>query len=223
MIPEVAGVKAPLVHDGLFPTVALVDPELTVTMPRYVTACTGLDALAHAVEGYWSINHQPICDLFALEAVKFVVRHLPVVLEDGSNMEARTGMSMAALLAGLAFYQPKNAAVHACSYPLCTIYHLPHGAACAMTLDHFMRFNAEAMGERGKALAEAAGVEDMAALSHIVADLKRQADLPATLSEIGVTMEALHELVAASFVPLMNNNPRAVTPSDLRSLYTEML
>ena len=217
------GLKAPLAHDSFFPTVALVDPELTVTMPRYVTACTGLDALAHAVEGYWSINHQPMCDLFALEAVKLIVKHLPAVLDDGADLQARAGMSEAAMLAGLAFQLPKNAAVHACSYPLCTAYHLPHGAGCAMTLDHFMRFNAEVMGERGTALARAAGVADMAELADIVADLKRQAGLPAKLSEIGVTMESLDELVAASFVPLMKNNPRPVTPSDLRALYMEML
>jgi len=217
------GVKAPMAHESLFPTVALVDPELTVTMPRYVTACTGLDTLAHAVEAYWSVNHQPICDLMALEAVKLTARRLPVVLQDGADIEARTGMSMAALLAGLAFHIPKNAAVHACSYPLCAIYHLPHGAGCAMTLDHFIRFNAEVMGERGKALAQAAGVEDMAALSDVVADLKRRAGLPLSLSEIGVTEESLDELVRSSFVPLMKNNPREVTPSDLRALYMEML
>ena len=220
--PE-SGVKAPLVHDSLFPRVALVDPELTVTMPRYVTACTGLDALAHAVEGYWSKNHQPICDLMALEAVKLIVRYMPIVLKDGADLDARTGMSQGALLGGLAFQLPKNAAVHACSYPLCIIYHLPHGAGCALTLDHFMKFNAEVMGERGKALARAAGVEDMAALSGIVADLKRQAGLPTRLSEIGVTKESLDELVQSSFVPMMKNNPRDVTASDLRSLYEEML
>jgi alcohol dehydrogenase len=220
--PEI-GVKAPLVHDSLFASMALVDPELTVTMPRYVTACTGLDALAHAVEGYWSKNHQPICDLMALEAVRLIVRHLPIVLEDGADLDARTGMSQAALLGGLAFHLPKNAAVHACSYPLCTIYHLPHGAGCALTLDHFMKFNAEVMGERGNRLARAAGVEDMAALSGVVADLKRQAGLPTTLSEIGVTAESLDELVQGSFVPMMKNNPRDVTASDLRSLYEEML
>lgn len=217
------GLKAPFAHDAMYPSVALIDPELTVTMPRYVTACTGLDALAHAVEGYWSINHQPMCDLFALKAVELIIRNLPVVLEDGTNIEARSAMSEAAMLAGLAFQLPKNAAVHACSYPLCTIYHLPHGAGCAMTLDHFIRFNAEVMGDRGEALARAAGVSNMAALAEVVAELKRRAGLPARLSEIGVTTESLDELVRASFVPLMNNNPRKVTASDLRALYMSML
>jgi len=217
------GIKAPFAHDSMFPTVALVDPELTVTMPKYVTACTGLDALSHAVEGYWSINHQPICDLYALKAVELAVRHLPAVLSDGSNVGARAGMSEAAMLAGLAFQLPKNAAVHACSYPLCTIYHLPHGAGCAMTLDHFIRYNGEVMSERGVALARAAGVPNMASFADVVADLKRQAGLPAKLSEIGVTMESLGELVEASFVPLMKNNPRPVSPSELRALYKSML
>ncbi|MFW5867306.1 MAG: iron-containing alcohol dehydrogenase [Armatimonadota bacterium] len=140
------GVKAPLVHDNFFPAVALVDPELTISMPPKVTASTGFDALAHAVEGYWSRNHNPISDALALEAVRLFFEHYPRVVEDGSDADARGGMSLTALLGGMAFQGPKNAAVHACSFPFSAIYHLPHGTACALTLDHFMRFNAPAMG-----------------------------------------------------------------------------
>ena len=122
------GIKAPLAHNNFFPKVALVDPELTLTLPRFVTACTGLDALAHAIEGYWSRNHQPICDVLALEAAKLVPEALSIVLEDGSNIGAREAMCRAALLAGMAFQIPKNAAVHACSFPISSRYHQPHGA-----------------------------------------------------------------------------------------------
>jgi len=215
--------KAPLVHDSFFPAIALVDPELTVSMPRSVTASTGLDALAHAIEGYWSKNHQPICDSFALQAVELVFQHLPKALENGSDMAAREGMSLAALLGGLAFQAPSNAAVHACSFPLSNDYHLAHGAACAMTLDHFIRFNGAAMGERGPALAEAAGCADMTELADAVAALKAASGLPTTLSEIGVSEGDLSALVEASFHPLMQNNPRSVTPADLETMYREML
>lgn len=217
------GIKAPMAHDNFFPKVALIDPELTLTLPRYVTACTGLDALAHAIEGYWSKNHQPICDVLALEAARLAVSSLPRVLADGSDIAARESMCRAAVLAGMAFQLPKNAAVHACSFPLSSKYHQPHGAACAMTLDHFIRFNAPAMGSRGAALARAVGLESMEALGDVVHDMKLQAGLPTRLSEIGVTGSAIDDLVESSFHPLMNNNPRGITPGELKSLYIEML
>lgn len=217
------GIKAPMANDNFFPKVALIDPELTLTLPRFITACTGLDALAHAVEGYWSKNHQPICDVLALEAAGLVIRNLSNVLENAADLAAREGMCRAALLAGMAFQLPKNAAVHACSFPLSSQYHQPHGAACAMTLDHFIRFNAPAMGERGVALARAAGFHEMYGLADAVRDLKTQAGLPAKLSEIGVTEPAVDALVEASFHPLMKNNPREVSSSDLKSLYIGML
>ncbi len=217
------GVKAPLVHDNFYPTVALVDPELTVSMPRSVTASTGFDALAHAVEGYWSRNHQPLCDLFALEAVRLVFKFLPRALEDGSDLEAREGMSLAALLGGLAFQAPKNAAVHACSFPFSATYHLPHGTACALTLDHFIRFNAPAMGERGVMLAQAAGCADMNEFADAVARMKAASGLPTTLREIGVGEADIDALVEGSFHPLMDNNPREVTPEQLAEIYRNML
>lgn len=215
--------KAPVAHPSLFPTVALIDPELTVTMPRPVTACTGLDALAHALEGYWSKNHQPICDAMACEAAALVFRHLRTAFDEPNNLAAREGMSLAALLGGLAFQLPKNAAVHACSFPLSSRYHLPHGAACAMTLDPFIRFNAPALGERGARLARAAGFADLPALAGAVAALKQAVGLPARLREAGVTAADLDWLVKASFHPLMNNNPRPVSEEELRSLYAEIL
>jgi len=217
------GIKAPVVHDNFYPTVALIDPELTLTMPRYVTACTGLDALAHAVEGYWSCNHQPICDAMALEAVSLVMTHLSLVLDDGEDLSSREAMSLAATLGGLAFQIPKNAAVHACSFPLSSRYHLAHGAACAMTLDHFIRYNAEAMGDRAKALAKAAQATDMEEFADKVAALKVQGGVPNRLSEVGVGTEDLDSLVKDSFHPLMKNNPREVTAADLRSIYGAMM
>lgn len=217
------GIKAPMAHDNFYPKLAIIDPELTVTMPRHVTAMTGLDALSHAIEGYWSKNHQPICDLMALESIGLIFANLPTVLNDGSNIAARQGMSLAALLGGLAFQMPKNAAVHACSFPLSNKYHMPHGAACALTLDHFARFNAPAMGDRGIALAKAAGFADMHALADAISQLKLDSGLPTTLGEVGVDEAALDDLVQGSFHPIMNNNPRQVTADDLKAIYLQML
>ncbi len=217
------GIKAPLTHDCLFPTIALVDPELTVTMPPYVTACTGLDALAHAIEGYWSRNHQPICDTLACEVATLVFRHLETAFTTPDDLEAREGMSLAALMGGMAFQLPKNAAVHACSFPLSNRYHLPHGAACAMTLDAFIRFNAGTLGARGTRLANATGHESMEALADGVLKLKQAVGLPVCLHDVGVTAADLDRLVEDSFHPLMNNNPRPVSSPELRALYVSIL
>lgn len=217
------GVKAPLVHDNFFPAVALVDPELTVTMPRSVSASTGFDALAHAIEGYWSKNHQPICDALALRAVKLVFEHLAAALQDGADLQAREGMSLAALLGGMAFQAPKNAAVHACSFPLSNDLHLPHGTACAVTLDHFIRFNAPAMGGRGTALAQAAGCQTMEELADAVGDMKSASGLPTTLAEVGLSPEDIPRVVEGSFHPLIENNPRPVTAADLEAIYKQMM
>ncbi len=217
------GVKAPLVHDNFFPSMALVDPALTKSMPAKVTASTGFDALAHAVEGYWSKNHNPISDALACESVRLVFEHLPDALEDGSNMQAREGMSLAALLGGMAFQAPKNAAVHACSFPFSARYHLPHGTACALTLDHFMRFNAPAMGARADRLAAAGGFDSMNKMADTFAQMKARSELPTRLSEFGVTEEDIDEIVEGSFHSLMDNNPREVTPEVLAGIYRQML
>jgi alcohol dehydrogenase class IV len=217
------GLKAPLAHPNFFPKSALVDPELTLTLPRLVTAATGLDALAHALEGYWSKNHQPICDVLAKEAARLAFAHLPVALDAPGDVAAREGMSQAALLGGMAFQLPKNAAVHACSFPLSSDYHLPHGTACAMTLDLFARYNAPALGVRGTALAQAAGFSDMDAMAEAIAALKAQSGLPTRLSEAGITESDLDRLVADSFHPLMDNNPRPVSAAGLRELYGSIL
>ena len=106
---------------------AVVDPALTESMPRSVTAATGMDALAHCLEGYWSINHQPLCDVLAIEAARLIFSNLEPVCRDPHNAEGRSNMAYAALLAGMAFQLPKNAMVHACSYPLSQRCHLAHG------------------------------------------------------------------------------------------------
>lgn len=215
--------KAPLAHDNFFPTIALVDPELTYSMPRPITASTGFDALAHAIEGYWSRNHQPICDLFALEGVRLVLTNLPRVLADGEDAEAREGMALAALLGGLALHAPKSAAAHICSLPLSATWHLPHGMVCALTLDHFIRFNGPAMGERGVRLAQAVGCAGMDELADRVAALKADSGLPTRLSEVGVTEAEIEALVADSLPTLMGNHPREVTAEDLAAIYRQIL
>ena len=210
------GAEKKTINDpALLPHAAIVDPLLTLSVPPRTTMITGLDALAHALEGFWSVRHQPITDLYAAEAVRLILEYLEAAYRDGHNLEARTNMSYAALLAGMAFAQPKTAGCHACSYPLAMDYHLPHGEACAFTLPSFVRVNADA---RLEALCHAAGVSCSEELAARIDALKSLAGLKMHLSEIGCTdVEALARDCAAH--PLMQNNPVKMDESSLAELF----
>jgi alcohol dehydrogenase len=131
-------------------------------------------------------------------------------------------MAYAALSAGMAFQLPKNAMVHACSYPLSQRYHLAHGAACALTLPEAIELNAPAMGERMTRFAQGAGCRDATELAQRVRELRTLGGLPSTLAQAGVPRDELDALVEASFHPLMNNNPLTITPHILRTMYERM-
>lgn len=151
------GKKAPIVSEGFYPKAAIIDPELTYTMPPAVTAGTGIDVLSHAIEGYWSKGHQPICDTLAIHAAALVFKYLYRAYKNPSDEEAREKMCEASVIAGLAFTLPKTTSSHACSFPLTNIYHIPHGEACGLTLDYFVRINARgnrsgACGNTGKGI-----------------------------------------------------------------------
>jgi len=215
-------IKGPLAGDALYPVHAVVDPELTHSLPRQVTVVTGLDALSHAIEGYWSRGHQPVCDLLAIEAARLICQHLRQAACQPDDAAARAAMSYAAMLAGVAFQLPKNALVHACSFPLSTRYHLPHGAACAFTLEEAIRFNAPEMGERMAAFLRGIGLETTAELVALVRELKQLGGLPCTLREAGIPREAIPQLARESFHPLIRNNPRTVTEDDLCAMYERL-
>lgn len=216
------GVKAPLAGPALYPACALVDPALTCSMPRTVTAATGLDALAHAIEGYWSKNHQPVCDLLAKEAARRIFAHLETALREPENTAAREAMSYAAVLAGMAFQLPKNAMVHACSYPLSNRYHLSHGAACAFLLEAAIELNAPHMDGRMEDFAAACGFDGIAAMRNRIGALKALGGLPRTLADAGIDPAEVPEIIGESFHPLIQNNPKPVTEEDLERIYAAL-
>ena len=210
--------KKTINHPAFMPAAAVVDPLLTRSVPPRTTMITGLDALAHALEGYWSRNHQPISDQMAKEAVRLVLEHLENAWRDGSDLQARTGMSLAALLGGLAFALPKTAGSHACSYPLSEDYGLPHGEACAFTLDSFVRLNAD---ERLETLCRQAGLSGAEELARRIAALKALGGLRTRLSELGaVDLDKLAHDCAVH--PLMKNNPVPMDEAALRRMFEKL-
>jgi len=214
--------KGPMTSPLFFPACAVVDPELTFSVPLGVTAATALDALSHSIEGYWSKNHQPICDTLAKEAAKTIFQNLPKVYDSLDDPEARERLSYAALIAGIAFQMPKNAIIHACSYPLSNRAYMPHGTACAFTMEAAIRLNTPYMGGRMEQFADACGFATIEDMIEAITTLKKRGGLPCTLTEAHITPDMVDTLIFESFHPLLRNNPKEVTEDDLRNMYREL-
>ncbi len=215
--------KAPLVSDNFYPSYAIIDPALTLTVPPSVTAATGMDVLSHALEAFWSKGHQPICDALALHAAKLVFDYLIMAYEDGSNLLAREKMSEASVIAGLAFGLPKTAGSHACSFPLTNVYHIPHGEACAFTLDLFARINAEAEDGRLHSFARQLCFADAFEMADRILEMKKQMGLKVTLADAGIKEEEIENLAIKSQHPNMLNNPVEMTVEKIINMYRKLL
>jgi len=211
-----------------FPTVAIVDYILTLTLPKEIVASSGMDVLSQAIEAYWSIYSTPLTDTHAQRAIELVVRNLKNSW-DGER-KAREAMSLAALEAGLAFSQTKTTAVHSASYPLTIHYGIPHGLACGLTLPHFLLYNyqvseEDCLDKRGvnfvkkriEELAGFLGVKQVKAAKNIILNLMKSIDLP---TQINFDMEVV---IKDAFTPeRVANNPRQVTESSLREILEEI-
>jgi alcohol dehydrogenase len=189
--------------DHIVPDTAVLDPELTVGMPRGLTAATGADALTHAIEAYQSINRNPMADALALAAIRLIAEHLPRACEHGNDLVARGQMLVAAHLGGLAFNASGVGLVHAMAHIVGARYGVHHGTANAICLPHVMRFNADQLAPRLRDIAHALGVDvrgqsDEAAAqaaADTVVKLNARIGLPAHLREVGVPE---HELPACA-------------------------
>lgn len=216
------GLKAPLNSRGFYPAVALVDPTLTYSVPPHLTACTGLDVLCHAVEAFWSKYHQPICDALAVHALRNVLTYLPIAFAKPDDVEAREKMAEASVIAGLAFTVPKTTSAHACSYPLTRLLDIPHGEACALTIDYFMLLNDAHGCLRPREMAALLGYDSADALASKIMSLKRELGLRMNLKDFHLTDEQVEQLVQGSKHPNLLNNPVEITEPMLRELYTEL-
>lgn len=213
------GKKSPIVSNGFYPSIAIIDPELTYSMPPKVTASTGIDVLCHALEGFWSKGHQPVCDALALHAVKLVFENLQKAYEDGTNRDAREKMAEASVIAGMAFTLPKTTASHACSFPLTNLHHIPHGEACGLTIDYFTRINASAENGRLEVFAKEAGFADATALADAIYALKVELGLRTDLKDLNLNVEQIADLVRISRHPNLYNNPVDITDEMLLEMY----
>ncbi|KUK31142.1 MAG: Alcohol dehydrogenase [Thermoanaerobacterales bacterium 50_218] len=134
-------VKVTFVTPAILPDMAVVDPTLTLSVPQHITAATGADALAHAIEAMLTNEENPFTDAIALKAVELIGEALPIAVYEGSNLEARVKMSCAAMLAGMAFNNAGLVEGHALAHTIGSVYHMPHGVACAIALPYVMNYN----------------------------------------------------------------------------------
>jgi alcohol dehydrogenase class IV len=229
---QAENLKKGVVSDFLFPEAAILDPELTVSLPPGATAASGMDALIHAIEAYTSVNATPMTDHLALRAIELVVANIRSAWANGNNLEARMNMLEGSLLAGQAFANAGVTAVHAFAYPLGGEFHVAHGVANTVMLCAVLRFNMIANLKKfatlgrllcpdvssldSKVLAEA-GIRF---LEGLIADLR----LPGSLRELNVPRDAIARMAEGvmKVTRLLANNPRRMTLEDAKKIYEEV-
>lgn len=220
-------VKASLRHESMLPALALVDPELTLSMPPAVTAATGLDALTQCLEPYVSCQHNPLTDALALEGVRRGARSLGAAYRDGQDLAAREDMALCSLFGGLALANAKLGAVHGFAAPIGGQFPGPHGAVCARLLPHVFRVNVAALRARAPESprlerfdqvarvltgSPSATIEDGIAF---LEQLTRELAIP-PLRSYGMTAGDIPELVRkAAAASSMKGNPIELLPSEL--------
>jgi alcohol dehydrogenase class IV len=221
--------KKGIVSPTLFPEVAIVDPKLTIGLPPSVTAFTGMDALTHAIESYYSINATDLSDLLAFRAMELLSKNLRMAYAYGENLAARSCVIEGSLLAGIAFANAGVGAVHAFAYPLGGEFHLAHGLTNTLMLPYVMRYNilgcpdkfaqmAQAFGEKVKGLSELDGAETSVKFVERLSDDLR---VPRRLRDVGIPENAIPRLAEAAMkvTRLLANNPRKITLEDAIAIY----
>jgi alcohol dehydrogenase class IV len=228
-----ASEKKGVVSPQLIPDVALLDADLTLGLPRHVTAATGVDAMVHAIEAFTSRHKKnPMSDALAKEALRLLAGNIRAVCADGRNRAARAAMLLGAMLAGMAFTNAPVAAVHALAYPIGGHFHVPHGLSNALVMPHVMRFNRPAAAALYAELAECAvpGVQGSAearadAFIDWAAALTGELGLETRLGQVGIGHNHVPLLAedAMKQTRLLVNNPRDVTYDDAVRIYQAAL
>ncbi|MBY5988986.1 iron-containing alcohol dehydrogenase [Roseovarius atlanticus] len=216
--------KKIIFHPKMLPAVVICDPELTVGMPKHITAGTGLDAFAHCVEAYSSPHYHPMSQGIALEGMRLVKDYLPRAYADGSDIEARANMMSAAAMGATAF-QKGLGAIHALSHPIGAHHHTHHGTTNAVCMPAVLQFNAPAIRERFGPAAAYLGIEGgFDGFCAFVDQLNDSLGIPRTLTDLGVTDPDLDTLVDAALRdPSTGGNPIEMTAENTRKLFEACL
>jgi alcohol dehydrogenase class IV len=224
--------KMAIISKTVVPDVALVDPECTLTMDPYLTACTGIDVLTHAIEAFVSTASSPIVDVHALAAIKLVRDNLERAVAAPQDLAARENMLLASLQAGLAFSNASLGAVHALAHSLGGFLDLPHGECNALLLEHVVRFNITEAPIRYAQIGEAMGIdmrgmterEQARQITETLAALRTRVGIRDSLAARGVRSSDIPELAGHAVEDAcIVTNPRFATVADVQAIYGEAI
>ena len=216
-------------HD--IPAVAIVDPEMSASMPKGLCAATGMDALTHAIEGYITKGAWELTDMLHLKAIEIIARSLRKSV--AGDMDGREEMAIGQYIAGMGFSNVGLGIVHSMAHPLSALYDTPHGVACATILPTVLEYNAEATGEKYREIARAMGVEGVDTMTQeeyrkaavqAVRQLGQDVGIPQKVSEVGVKEEDIHFLAESAMADACTpGNPKDPTLEDVENLYRSMM
>jgi len=203
---------------------AVVDPDLTMTVPPRVTAATGVDALAHCVEAYTNRLAHPYIDMYAVEGIRLIGRYLPRAIADGNDREARAGLSLASLYGGFCLGPVNTAAGHALAYPLGTRRHVAHGASNALMFPHVLAFNAPAVPQQTATILAALGLAapaEQRAVFEAAHGYCQGLGIEMRMSRLGVLESDLGGMAdeAHAIRRLLDNNPREISRDEILAIY----
>lgn len=203
---------------------AVIDPALTMSVPRSATAAAGIDAMTHCVEALTNRKAHPAIDLYALEGIRLVGQHLPAAVRDGSDAQARAGLALAALYGGICLGPVNTTAGHAVAYPLGTRHHIAHGLSCAVIFPHTLAFNASAAPERTRSVLQAMGLGDDLREPAIVAQATRwcaEQGVEMRMAKLGIPEDDLDVMAGEAYAirRLLDNNPREISREQIRAIY----
>ena len=232
IIDEEKQKKMVCVDPNDIPAVAIVDAELMYSLPKSLTAATGMDAMTHAIEGYITKAAWEMSDIFEIKAIEMIHRYLPIAVEQPQNPEGRNGMAVAQYIAGMAFSNVGLGVDHGMAHPLSALHDVPHGVACAMLLPVVMRFNAPAAKEKYVEIAKACNAykdgmtvdEAVDAACTAIENLSKLVGIPQHLTELGITEDDIPALAEQAISDVCTpGNPREVTKEDIIALYKQIL
>lgn len=223
--------KMELANKELVPDIAIIDPELPMTMPQKLVAETGLDALTHAIEAYVSPLRNDFSDALAIKAIQAIFKHLRRFYGNPEDKEAREKMHNAATMAGMAFTNSEVGIVHALGHVVGGVFHIPHGRAMAIILPYSIEYNAREAMERYADIARAIGIEAktnsdaVEKLVEAIRKLKRELGEPASLKETGISLDEFEKKLDDSVNKAMKSvvlpgNPRTLNLDEARKLFT---
>lgn len=226
---EEAGKKMVCVDPNDIAIVSIIDSELMYSMPKGLTAATGMDALTHAIEGYITLGAWEMSDMFEIKAIELIAKHLKNAVENGTDAAAREGMALGQYIAGMGFSNVGLGIVHSMAHPLGAKYDTPHGVANALLLPYVMEYNAKSnAAPKYRQIAKAMGVnveglsDDQAvdAAVNAVRNLSVSINIPQKLNEIGVKKEDISGLAVSAFNDICTGgNPRQTSVADIEAIY----